>query len=107
MSRVWIWIVAAFTLVGGYLAWAALKERRKDPLPNYRNEIDAIDARAETEKLWIRHGEEEAVRIVEEKHKEALDALDDKKKAEAEALRKNPSELAAFLVRAGRPRKRG
>ena len=102
MKHAWICIVAALTVIGGFLVWWAL--RREEPRPSFTNEVEALLAKSEAEKLVVELGTEAALKRVEAQHADALAKLDEKKKAEAAFLRENPGELAKFLVRAGRPR---
>jgi hypothetical protein len=105
MTKLWWYVVAITTVLGAYLAWRVFKDRDVAELPDITTELEAIEAKAETKKLIVKLGEAKALEEVEKKHKEALDAMDEKKKAEAERLRADPGELARFLVRAGRPSK--
>ncbi len=65
-------------------------------------ELAAIKAGAEVRTVKAEAGSSAAKAHVEEQHKEALAALDERQRKEAAAYEKDPAELARFLVRAAK-----
>lgn len=75
--------------------------RGKAPIPDFKLEKEALDARAEADKLKATIGHEAAVEAVEHKYEESLKKLDEDQKEQAKELRKDPAKLAQWIVRVG------
>ena len=75
--------------------------RLKAPRRALKTELDAIDAEEEAEMLEAELGRDKALAAIETNHREAVDALTEKQKKQAEKLRADPRALSRFLVFAG------
>ena len=93
------WLLAA---VLGLLAVLAFRRRPTDALKQITIETRAIRSEAAVEKLAAKRGTGAALEIVEAEHAETLEALNEDETATANALKRDPARLSAFLVRAGR-----
>jgi hypothetical protein len=100
-------ILAVLTFVGLLILGLALNKRGQKVIevpapPDLKNEIRAIKAEADVQKLKATLGAEQARAKVEADHAETLQKLDEKQKKQADELKQDPAKLAAFLVRAGK-----
>lgn len=98
MKYLW-YVLAILGAIAGVLLFVLAGGRGK--LPDLKKDFKRIDATAEAKKLKAKLGHQEAVEAIEEKHKEKLNALDERQKAEAQRLRSDPVALSKFLVDAG------
>ena len=73
-----------------------------DARKRVKRELEAIDASTAAAKVVAEKGAERALEAIEEAHATELEVLDEKQKAKAERLRKDPAALSKFLVRVGK-----
>jgi hypothetical protein len=96
----WLWyILAILGAIAGVLFFV-LSGGKVDP-PDLKKQFKRIDAETEANKLKAKLGHEEAIRRIEEKYKEKLDALDEHQKEAARRLRSDPAALSKYLVDVG------
>jgi hypothetical protein len=69
--------------------------------------IDVAKADAKAAKLEAQIGRDEAVKKIEEEHREVIAQLDEKQRVQAEALRQDPRKLSKWLAGVGAGRKKG
>lgn len=89
----------ALGAIGG--AATALLLRQPPATDKLEKEFKAIEAGKKAAELEAEKGHELAVAKLEMEHAEALDELDDKQKAKAEKMKKDPEALARWLVKLG------
>jgi hypothetical protein len=73
--------------------------RRGSPLETTKSELRAIETGEKIRQIEIKRGRDAANAAADLEYKEKLDALDDKYKRNAEALRADPAARARYLAR--------
>ena len=97
--RRWGWVLGI--VIGAVAIYFLTKGKTPPPLEAIDTAVKAAKADYEAEVLAAEIGKEKATAKIEQDYKEAIDALDDEEKKQVEVLRKDPRNLARFLVRAG------
>ena len=110
MKGVWEWIrrywYVPLTVVGallGILAGTQFQRRLSvaDAKRRVTREIKAIDKASAVAVVVNAHGKERALKALTQTHALEMEGLDDRQRAKAERLRKDPAALAKYLVRLG------
>lgn len=91
-----IMVVAAVTILIG------MKRPKDAMLDLVKRELDAINAKREVREMQIQLGAEAAKQHVNDTYREQLESLDERGKARAEALEKDPAALAKMLEKLSR-----
>lgn len=106
MKKTWKWIrrwgwflLVSLGAIAG--AAAALLLRQPPPTEKLEKEFRAIEAAKKTAELEVEKGHELAVAKLEMEHADTIDELDEKQRAKAEKLKKDPEALARWLVKLG------
>ena len=94
------WYIPLF-VIALVLGWVVFRRRGGTPIAQIKRELDAIEAQRHARELVARLGADKArVRVIV-RHREAMEALDEKQRVQAESLRADPVKLAKFLTKAG------
>ena len=79
--------------------WFATGGRGLNPMDRLAIEVDAIDAKADVRRIQSKLNTEQALQHVDQSYRQDIELMDEKRKAKAKTLRKDPAKLAAFIVR--------
>lgn len=100
------WIIPVLFVVGilAYIFLARWRPGSKlTPLSATNAELEAIAAGAEADRVRIEHGNEEAIKLVNQKYAVRRTKLTEKQKVRAAKLEDDPEALARFIVRGTEP----
>lgn len=87
--------------VGGILLFFLSRGRWGRRSLDLEKRFAVVDAEVDAKKLKARLGHAEAVRVIEARYEEEINALDERQRAEAVRLRHDPVSLSRYLVQVG------
>lgn len=105
MTRAWEWIkahwpVAVAAVVGalGFILGGLFVKELRRPDKRVKRELEAVREGENAARFALKHGEEVAIELLEEQHRDTIQSLDDAQKRKLDGLRHDPRRLARYLT---------